>query len=143
MNSVSVIADILRWEEDAGQYILIFKPQPHQPGKIKFASVRFDDGQEAWVLDSEIMRINNGVLSAETLDEAVEETEQTGLEFYEKSVERYTDYFNRFREGLAFIRSIQNRGCNGCRWKAEGRFQKCTCCGRNRKLKDCYEKKEE
>lgn len=33
--------------------------------------------------------------------------------------------------------------CDGCYWKAEHRHQKCSCCRRNRYLKDCYEPNEE
>lgn len=31
-------------------------------------------------------------------------------------------------------------GCDDCYWK--NRYQKCSCCRRNRKLKDCYKEKE-
>lgn len=31
-------------------------------------------------------------------------------------------------------------GCDECYWK--NRYQKCSCCRRNRKLKDCYKEKE-
>lgn len=33
--------------------------------------------------------------------------------------------------------------CDGCYWKEIGRQQKCSCCRRNRYLKDCYEAKME
>lgn len=33
--------------------------------------------------------------------------------------------------------------CDGCYWKEIGRQQKCSCCRRNRYLKDCYEVKME
>lgn len=35
---------------------------------------------------------------------------------------------------------IEIGGCNDCLWK--NRYQKCSCCRRNRKLKDCYKEKE-
>lgn len=40
---------------------------------------------------------------------------------------------------------LQNRktteDCEGCRWRAEHRYRRCTCCCRNIKnLKDCYER---
>ena len=31
----------------------------------------------------------------------------------------------------------RSKGCDGCRWK--DRHQKCSCCRRNRDMKDCYE----
>ena len=33
--------------------------------------------------------------------------------------------------------------CDGCHWKEIGRQQKCSCCRRNRYMKDCYERKSE
>lgn len=37
-------------------------------------------------------------------------------------------------------RSMNDIGnCDGCYWKEIGRHQKCSCCRRNRHLKDCYE----
>lgn len=32
---------------------------------------------------------------------------------------------------------IDVSGCDGCKWKK--RHQKCSCCRRNRNMKDCYE----
>lgn len=32
---------------------------------------------------------------------------------------------------------IDVSGCDGCKWK--NRKQKCSCCRRNRNMKDCYE----
>ena len=37
-------------------------------------------------------------------------------------------------------REERQKGCDGCRWK--GRHQKCSCCARNRYLKDCFEQEE-
>ena len=31
--------------------------------------------------------------------------------------------------------------CDGCRWKEIGRQQKCSCCRRNRHMKDNYERR--
>ena len=36
---------------------------------------------------------------------------------------------------------IEIGGCNDCLWK--NRHQKCSCCRRNRRLKDCYRKRED
>ena len=36
-----------------------------------------------------------------------------------------------------FADYVQIGGCDDCRWK--NRKQKCSCCRRNRHLKDCYE----
>lgn len=33
--------------------------------------------------------------------------------------------------------AVEIGGCDGCRW--QGRHQKCSCCRRNRGMKDCYE----
>lgn len=35
------------------------------------------------------------------------------------------------------IDAVEIGGCDGCRW--QGRHQKCSCCRRNRGMKDCYE----
>ena len=37
-------------------------------------------------------------------------------------------------------REKRQKGCDGCRWK--GRHQKCSCCARNRNLKDCFEQED-
>lgn len=37
--------------------------------------------------------------------------------------------------------AIEIGNCDGCRWKEIGRRQKCSCCRRNRYLKDCYERR--
>lgn len=36
--------------------------------------------------------------------------------------------------------SIEIGGCRSCKWS--GRTQKCSCCRRNRYIKDCWEKKD-
>lgn len=37
------------------------------------------------------------------------------------------------------VDAVEVGSCDGCYWKAIGRQQKCSCCRRNRYLKDCYE----
>ena len=37
------------------------------------------------------------------------------------------------------VDAVEVGNCDGCYWKAIGRQQKCSCCRRNRYLKDCYE----
>lgn len=39
--------------------------------------------------------------------------------------------------------AVEVGSCDGCYWKEIGRQQKCSCCRRNRYLKDCYEAKME
>ena len=34
--------------------------------------------------------------------------------------------------------AVKIGSCEGCYWKEIGRQQKCSCCRRNRYLKDCY-----
>lgn len=36
--------------------------------------------------------------------------------------------------------SIMIGGCGGCKWS--GKHQKCSCCRRNRYIKDCWEEKD-
>lgn len=38
----------------------------------------------------------------------------------------------------AALKDMEKKSCNGCQWKKEERYQKCTCCIRNRNMKDCY-----
>lgn len=37
------------------------------------------------------------------------------------------------------VDAVEAGSCDGCHWKEIGRQQKCSCCRRNRYLKDCYE----
>lgn len=41
------------------------------------------------------------------------------------------------------VDAVEVGSCDGCHWKEIGRQQKCSCCRRNRYLKDCYEAKME
>ena len=41
------------------------------------------------------------------------------------------------------VDAVEVGSCEGCHWKEIGRQQKCSCCRRNRYLKDCYEAKME
>jgi hypothetical protein len=41
------------------------------------------------------------------------------------------------------VGAVEVGNCDGCHWKEIGRQQKCSCCRRNRYLKDCYEAKME
>lgn len=41
------------------------------------------------------------------------------------------------------VDAVEVGSCDGCYWKEIGRQQKCSCCRRNRYLKDCYEAKME
>ena len=41
------------------------------------------------------------------------------------------------------VDAVEVGSCDGCYWKEIGRQQKCSCCRRNRYLKDCYDAKME
>ena len=36
------------------------------------------------------------------------------------------------------VDAVEVGSCEGCYWKAIGRYHKCSCCRRNRDMKDCY-----
>lgn len=40
---------------------------------------------------------------------------------------------------LPTVDAVEVGSCDGCYWKAVNRYHKCSCCKRNRYLKDCYE----
>lgn len=39
------------------------------------------------------------------------------------------------------VDAVEVGSCDGCHWKEIGRQQKCSCCRRNRYLKDNYERR--
>ena len=56
----------------------------------------------------------------------------------------------RFAEGIASalnslptVDAVEVGSCEGCIYSHRKRPQKCSCCRRNRDLKDCYERREE
>ena len=58
-----------------------------------------------------------------------------------------TDIFEAWKTFYSKVQAaITNKAespCNGCRWKAEKRHQKCSCCCRNENIKDNYMRSEE
>lgn len=41
-------------------------------------------------------------------------------------------------ENAPAVDAVEVGNCDGCYWKEIGRQQKCSCCRRNRDMKDCY-----
>ena len=59
---------------------------------------------------------------------------------------KYADGWNsavEIVENAPAVDAVDVGSCDGCNWKEIGRQQKCSCCRRNRYLKDCYEAKME
>ena len=48
-------------------------------------------------------------------------------------------YMENVIKNAPAVDAVEVGSCDGCYWKAIGRQQKCSCCRRNRYLKDCYE----
>ena len=48
--------------------------------------------------------------------------------------------FRRINKAPA-VDAVEVGSCDGCHWKEIGRQQKCSCCRRNRYLKDNYERR--
>lgn len=44
----------------------------------------------------------------------------------------------QFIQQAPAVDAVEVGNCNGCYWKEIGRQQKCSCCRRNRDMKDCY-----
>ena len=58
--------------------------------------------------------------------------------------DHYTDGFEDamdYVENAPAVDAVEIGSCDGCYWKEIGRQQRCSCCRRNRHLKDCYEAK--
>jgi hypothetical protein len=49
------------------------------------------------------------------------------------------DWLKKCIEEAPAVDAVEVGNCDGCCWKEIGRQQKCSCCRRNRYLKDCYE----
>lgn len=64
--------------------------------------------------------------------------------FYVKDGKWVGDRYAKLKERVsryAVSETIKSRmPCDGCQWKTEGRYQKCSCCCRNANLKDNYVK---
>lgn len=41
------------------------------------------------------------------------------------------------------VDAVEVGNCDGCYWKQIGRQQKCSCCRRNRDMKDCYRRADD
>lgn len=51
--------------------------------------------------------------------------------------------FSRDIHQLPAVDAVEAGSCEGCIYSHRKRPQKCSCCRRNRDLKDCYERREE
>jgi hypothetical protein len=46
-------------------------------------------------------------------------------------------------EKACAVDAVEVGNCDGCYWKTIGRRQKCSCCRRNRDMKDCYRRDDD
>lgn len=57
----------------------------------------------------------------------------------EMAISAMTDSADR-HTSFGYIERGEQKPCANCRWK--NRHQKCSCCRRNKRLKDCYEEEQ-
>ncbi len=61
----------------------------------------------------------------------------------DNAVEHFASVFSAMQQISTFKEfdsATDTESCEGCRWHTEHRYQRCTCCRRNKNLKDCYSK---
>lgn len=58
--------------------------------------------------------------------------------WFTRLVDREQEILDEIKNAPA-VDAVEVGSCDGCYWKEIGRQQKCSCCRRNRYLKDCYE----
>lgn len=69
--------------------------------------------------------------SMEEVAEAARETDASA-----KAVRKYN------RDSRPVESNSKVDSCRGCRWSGRKRYQKCSCCRRNKYLRDCYENRK-